>query len=274
MGRVRCPICNQSTQDDEGSCQFCGNALPSADAIEQRDRERAGRALKEARAKAALTPKGTADPDSETLFAVRHLLGFTSVFIDWDTATRYEIKGGSGHICYHAGEVGGTKYDRATRGQSRPWTIEVRAVDGSPEGALAFKFVRPWTMLFSRVDAFDGDGTAIGSVHARWAFFRRQYDFVDPSGNVLAQAIGPWLRPWTFEIRVAGAAQGTIAKQWSGLGRELFTTADTFGLSLDPSWSRSMRGLAFAATFLIDFIHFENKGGLSSAAGLGDVATD
>jgi hypothetical protein len=52
---------------------------------------------------------------------------------------------------------------------------------------------------------------------------------------------------------------GRITKQWSGLLREAFTDADTFGVQLGPGMDPRLRTLALAATFLIDFLYFEDS---------------
>lgn len=272
MGRVRCSICSQSTGDESGYCDLCGAELPHVDAGEALLQARARRDLEESRVKEARKPKGKANPDAETLFAVKQLTGFTSVLIDWNTMTRWEMTGGSGHICYHAGEIGGTKLDRAQRGRARPWKIEVRAIDGSPYGRLDFTLVREWGFLApAPVEVFDGNGEPLGSVRPRWFSLGKRYDLVDAGGTTRARVVGPMFSPWTFEIRVDREVRGRISKEWGGIERELFTSADMFGMELDPSWDRPMRGLAFAALFLIDFLHFEgNRAGLVAAV---DLAT-
>lgn len=44
---------------------------------------------------------------------------------------------------------------------------------------------------------------------------------------------------------------GKITKQWSGLGRELFTDADYFSVTFPLSLDVRMKALLFAAVFLI-----------------------
>ena len=56
--------------------------------------------------------------------------------------------------------------------------------------------------------------------------------------------------------------QGIITKRWSGLLKEMFTDADNFGVDLARVPDPQLRALAFAATVLIDVVHFERaKGG-------------
>ena len=53
---------------------------------------------------------------------------------------------------------------------------------------------------------------------------------------------------------------GRITKKWSGLLREAFTDADTFGVEMGPAMDPRLRPLMVAATFLIDFLYFEDRG--------------
>ena len=70
---------------------------------------------------------------------------------------------------------------------------------------------------------------------------------------------GPLFHPWTFHIKKQGREVGKILKKWSGLGKEMFTDADTFALSLDPNLEANEKSLLLGAVFLIDFVHFEDN---------------
>ena len=57
---------------------------------------------------------------------------------------------------------------------------------------------------------------------------------------------------------------GKITKQWSGIGREMFTDAQNFGLTFPIDLDVKMKATLLGATFLIDFMYFErgsNGGG-------------
>ncbi|KAH7966873.1 hypothetical protein HPB49_020217 [Dermacentor silvarum] len=59
-------------------------------------------------------------------------------------------------------------------------------------------------------------------------------------------------------------AESKITKQWSGLARELFTDADTFGVTFPLDLDVHVKGALIAATMLIDYLFFEEthqKGG-------------
>ena len=65
--------------------------------------------------------------------------------------------------------------------------------------------------------------------------------------------------PRTFFIRRGEEEIGKITKKWSGLLKETFTDADTFGLSVDADTKPEHVVLLLGAVFLIDFVHFESK---------------
>ena len=57
----------------------------------------------------------------------------------------------------------------------------------------------------------------------------------------------------------AGEEVGKITKEWGGVLREAFTDADTFGVHYGPAMNPQLRSLVLAATFLIDFLYFEDS---------------
>ena len=83
---------------------------------------------------------------------------------------------------------------------------------------------------------------------------------LDASGQDTYQLFGPLLHPWTFEIRRGDQDLGKITKKWSGIMKEGFTDADNFGVTFPASWDFTLKAVFLGAVFLIDFVHFENKG--------------
>lgn len=53
---------------------------------------------------------------------------------------------------------------------------------------------------------------------------------------------------------------GKITKKWSGLLKEGFTDADNFGVVFPREWDIGLKAFFLGSVFLIDFVHFENKG--------------
>jgi uncharacterized protein YxjI len=82
---------------------------------------------------------------------------------------------------------------------------------------------------------------------------------LDAQGNELYQLFGPILHPWTFNVLRSGEEVGKITKKWSGLLKEAFTDADTFGINYQADLPAEHKDILLGAVFLIDFVHFEQK---------------
>lgn len=114
---------------------------------------------------------------------------------------------------------------------------------------------RQFRFVFHRLEVRDGDGRALGAIEKEWSWIRRIYRI--EGGPRMLQLFGPFLEPWTFEIRAGDQMLGTIRKRWSGLTKEMFTDADNFGIDLSGIADPALKLLAFAAVVLIDIVHFE-----------------
>jgi uncharacterized protein YxjI len=182
------------------------------------------------------------------------------ILLGFEGRNRYQVVGDNGEPLYFAGEVGsgaGLFLLRMFLKASRPFTMELK----SPSGVTALRVRRPWRFWLSCADIEDGEGRLLGSVKQRFSLFTKRYDVLGPSGEVLAQLRGPLFKPWTFIIEESGREVGRIQKRWSGFGKEMFTDADNFGVTFSDLHNAQLRVLAVGATFLLDFVHFENHGG-------------
>lgn len=130
---------------------------------------------------------------------------------------------------------------------------------GTREVALTLH--RPFRFIFHQLEVRAPDGTRLGTIQRRWSWIRRIYSILDPEGREVAMLFGPVFRPWTFEVQVGGAVRGMIQKRWSGLAKEMFTDADNFRIELEQIEDDQLRALVFAATVLIDVVHFERAKG-------------
>ena len=125
---------------------------------------------------------------------------------------------------------------------------------------MILRVIRPFRFYFHRADVVDSQGQTIGVIERRFSVLRRIYSVLDSSGEEVFQLFGPILHPWTFQIKNDGIEYGKITKKWSGLLKEGFTDADNFGVMFPAEWDVKLKALFLGAVFLIDFVHFENKG--------------
>ncbi|RKH42508.1 scramblase [Corallococcus sp. AB049A] len=197
--------------------------------------------------------------DERTL-RVRQVKEWGEILTGFEGRNRYEVVGDDGGPLFFAGEVGsglGLFLLRGFLKAKRPFTMELK----SASGETLLRLRRPWRFWLSRLEVEDGEGRHLGAIQQRFRFFTRAYEVLGPGGEELARLNGPFFRPWTFNVEQQGREVGTIAKKWSGFGKELFTDADNFGVRFDGLRDPLVRTLVVAATFLIDFVHFEDRRG-------------
>ncbi|MCY1046395.1 phospholipid scramblase-related protein [Corallococcus sp. bb12-1] len=196
----------------------------------------------------------------EHALRVRQVKEWGEILSGFEGRNRYEVVGDDGRPLFFAGEVGGGVglfLLRSILKANRPFTMELK----DTHGQTLLRLRRPWRFWLSRMEVEDGAGNHLGAIQQRFRFFTRAYDVLGPREEELAQLSGPFFQPWTFHVQQQGHEVGTIAKKWSGFGKEMFTDADNFGVQFNGLDDVHVRTLVVAATFLIDFVHFENKGG-------------
>jgi uncharacterized protein YxjI len=178
------------------------------------------------------------------------------ILTGFETKNRYAISDVSGSRLYLAAEEAGSTLLRWFLKALRPFTIAVLTENGQ----VILRVIRPFRFYFHRADVVDSQGQTIGVIERRFSVLRRIYSVLDSSGEEVFQLFGPILHPWTFQIKNDGIEYGKITKKWSGLLKEGFTDADNFGVMFPAEWEVKLKALFLGAVFLIDFVHFENKG--------------
>ena len=179
------------------------------------------------------------------------------ILTGFETKNKYEVSDQDGNSLYYAAEVGGSLLLRLFLKALRPFTVMV--VDSDSQTIIEIR--RRFRFYFHEADILDADGQLLGKITKRFTLVRRVYSITDSSGEEIFQLFGPLLKPWTFQIMQDEMEQGRITKKWSGLAKEAFSDADNFGVTFPLDWEPSTKAIFLGAVFLIDFVHFENKGG-------------
>ena len=187
---------------------------------------------------------------------VRQQKEWGEILTGFETRNKYAISDVSGNGLYLAAEEAGSMLLRWFLKALRPFTIAV-FTEGGQE---VLRVVRPFRFYFHRAEIVGAQGQPLGVIERRFSILRRVYSVLDRSGTEIYQLFGPILHPWTFQIRKDGVECGKITKKWSGLMKEGFTDADSFGVLFPADWDVETKALFLGAVFLIDFVHFENKG--------------
>jgi uncharacterized protein YxjI len=191
---------------------------------------------------------------------VRQRKKWWEILLSFEMKNEYDVFDQAQQAVLHVREEGAgflSLLKRVFLGPFRPFTA---SVTGPSSSEAWMQLRRPFRFVFHRLEVHAADGTLVGAVQKKWSWIRRIYDVENGRGDVVAELFGPLLKPWTFEIRRRGETRGAIRKRWSGWGKELFTDADNFGVELS-NLDRDLKVLAFAATVLIDVVHFERSKG-------------
>ena len=118
---------------------------------------------------------------------------------------------------------------------------------------------RGFFWLFPRMDVQDGTGRPLGTIRRKFGLLKRRLVIEDARGETVAEVSGSVFRRYTFMVNRRGEEIGRITKQWSGVGREMFTDADTFLVELPVKYGDDdLQYLVLATAFAVDLDFFES----------------
>ena len=169
-----------------------------------------------------------------------------------ETKNRYEVMRPDGQTVLFAYEESGG-LGRVLLQRNRALTLHVAGLDG--EEVLAAS--RAFFWFFPTMQVRDSSGRHIGTIRRKFGLLKRRILLEDPQGNVIAEVSGSVFRRYTFMVNQGGQEVGRITKQWSGMGREMFTDADTFAVELPAEGDDDLQHLVLATAFAVDLDFFE-----------------
>jgi len=120
---------------------------------------------------------------------------------------------------------------------------------------------RGFTFLRSKIRVVAGDGRQLGYFRSKLLSIGGGFYVFDHQEQQVAEVKGDW-KGWNFKfLNQQGREIGAVTKKWAGLGKELFTSADNYIISLtDVSGSSPDTGaLLLAAGLAIDIAYKEKQ---------------
>ena len=191
----------------------------------------------------------------EGRFVVRQKVERLEAITGIETRNRYEVLTPDGRAVALAYEESGTM-SRLFLETHRPLTLHIADLNGQDILVAS----RGFFLFFMHLRVHDADGRAIGGIRRKWGFLKRRMVIEDSAGNPVAEVSGSVFRRYTFTIRQNGQEIGRITKRWSGLGREMFTDADTFLVEMPIGHGDDdFQSLALATAFAVDLDFFERS---------------
>jgi uncharacterized protein YxjI len=132
-----------------------------------------------------------------------------------------------------------------------PFDIKIRTTDGKP----VVRVTRGVTIFLSKVKVFDHKEEEIGGFRQKLWSIGGKFDVLDRTGQSVCSLKGKWTG-WDFAFVRDGLELARVTKKWVGLGKEMFTTADTYMLSISPEVPPDsvIRRLILAAVMCIDMV--------------------
>jgi uncharacterized protein YxjI len=105
------------------------------------------------------------------------------------------------------------------------------------------------------VEVLDENDRLVGRFKQKLFSIGGKFDVLDPQDKVVCTLKGKWTS-WDFRFMQGDSELASVSKKWAGLGKELFTSADNYMLSIGDSVaaSASTRILIVAAVMCIDMV--------------------
>lgn len=119
---------------------------------------------------------------------------------------------------------------------------------------------RGWTFWMSKITLTGPGGQHMGTIKQKFKLFRSKFEVLDATGQKLAEVNGDW-KAWNFTITGSqGNVLGQITKKWAGMAKELFTTADKYIVTIDPTIKNDLEKLrVLGIAISMDMILKEKK---------------
>jgi uncharacterized protein YxjI len=141
--------------------------------------------------------------------------------------------------------------------QMMPTTVNVY----ESEGAAPSLSIRRGVAIFRLKVEVTFRGRSIGHFQAKALSLGGAFRVFDTTGAEVAMIKGDW-KGWNFQMMSSTGEQlGTVTKKWAGIGKELFTSADTYVIDLAATAkSRTdLTPLLLAAGLAIDVVFKEKQ---------------
>ena len=139
-----------------------------------------------------------------------------------------------------------TDYKRMT-----PFNTQIRTRNGKQ----LIRITRGIAIFLSSVQVHDENDTVIGGFRQKFFSIGGSFDVLDSKDNSVCSLKGKWTG-WDFRFVHGDLEFAHVTKNWAGIGRKLFTSADNYILEIsnDVPADNRIRQLIIAAVMCIDMV--------------------
>jgi uncharacterized protein YxjI len=137
--------------------------------------------------------------------------------------------------------------------QLLPTRVDIHDDENRPP---LLSITRGVTLLRSKIKIINAGGEMIGYFKSKIFSLGGGFHVYDKNDNRIAEVSGDW-KGWNFRMKTPeGKEIGTVTKKWAGIGKELFTSADNYMISIADD-APMAGGLLLAAGLAIDTVYKE-----------------
>jgi len=139
-----------------------------------------------------------------------------------------------------------TDYKRMT-----PFDIQIR----TPDGNQLVRITRGISVFLSKVKVLDEQDQVIGGFKQKLFSIGGSFNVLDVNDNPICLLKGKWTG-WDFRFMAGETELAHVTKEWAGIGKELFTSADNYVLEISElvPTDNAVRQLILAAVMCIDMV--------------------
>ena len=125
----------------------------------------------------------------------------------------------------------------------------------TPNGQKILTVRRGISIFRSKVEVLDENDNVVGSFQQKLLSIGGKFEVLDAGGNSVCMLQGKWTS-WDFRFKQGDKELAGVSKKWAGLGKELFTSADNYMLSIQDAVpaNDNVRILIVAAVMCIDMV--------------------
>ena len=139
-----------------------------------------------------------------------------------------------------------TDYKRMT-----PFDVRIK----SPDGVTLVRVTRGVSFFMSHVKVRDEHDRVVGGFRQKFFSIGGRFTVLDAQDQPVCTLQGNWTG-WDFKFVAGTTVLAQVSKKWAGLGKELFTSADNYMLTIADSVRPDdpRRRLLLAAVMSIDMV--------------------
>lgn len=140
-----------------------------------------------------------------------------------------------------------------------PTRIAVYEGAAAPNQRLLFSVRRGVALFRPKVTILDASGSSLGYLQSKMLSLGGAFRVFTADGQEIALVKGDW-KGWNFRFLGGGETElGLVTKKWAGLGKELFTSADNYMITIHGGPDPTMTTLLLAAGLAIDTVFKEQQ---------------